>query len=95
MALLDSVIGALGQPQGGGQGNVLGALVGMLGQGGTGGTGGAGALAGLVEKFHQGRSYFGALQVCRIRAKLLESFLPLWLIRRMKLREQHRYASLV
>ena len=52
MGLLDSVIGALGQAQGGaggGQADLLGALVGMLGQGG-----GLGGLAGLVQKFEQG-----------------------------------------
>jgi uncharacterized protein YidB (DUF937 family) len=66
MGLLDSVIGALGQPQGGGSGgqaDLLGALIGMLGQGGGagggmgGGLGGLGAglggLAGLVQKFQQ------------------------------------------
>jgi uncharacterized protein YidB (DUF937 family) len=67
MGLLDSVIGALGQPQGGGgggQADLLGALIGMLGQGGgAGGAGGAGGLgglgaglgglAGLVAKFQQ------------------------------------------
>jgi uncharacterized protein YidB (DUF937 family) len=51
MGLLDSVIGALGQAQGGGggQADLLGAVVGMLGQGG-----GVGGLGGLVEKFTQG-----------------------------------------
>lgn len=54
MGLLDSVIGALGsqqqQPGGGGQGDLLGAVIGMLGQQGGGGLGG---LAGLVAKFQQ------------------------------------------
>ena len=52
MGLLDSVIGAIGQPapggggSGGGQGDLLGAIIGMLGQQG-------GGLAGLVQKFEQ------------------------------------------
>lgn len=65
MGLLDSVIGALGQGQGGGggQGDLLNMVIGMLGQGGAagggsgglaGGLGGIGGLIGLVEKFHQG-----------------------------------------
>jgi uncharacterized protein YidB (DUF937 family) len=59
MGLLDSVIGALGQVQGGGaggQGDLLNMVIGMLGQGGgaAGGSGGIGGLAGLVDKFHQG-----------------------------------------
>jgi uncharacterized protein YidB (DUF937 family) len=52
MGLFDSVIGALGSSQGGaggGQADLLGALLGMLGQGG-----GLGGLAGLVQKFEQG-----------------------------------------
>ena len=59
MGLLDSVIGALGQAQGGGggggggQADLLGAVIGMLGQGG-GAAGGLGGLGGLVEKFTQG-----------------------------------------
>jgi uncharacterized protein YidB (DUF937 family) len=60
MGLLDSVIGALGQSHGGGggQADLLGAVIGMLGQGGgasgaAGGSGGLGGLAGLVEKFSQ------------------------------------------
>jgi uncharacterized protein YidB (DUF937 family) len=57
MGLLDSVIGALGQAQGGGgaQPDLLGAVIGMLGQGGgSGGAAGSlGGLAGLVEKFAQ------------------------------------------
>lgn len=52
MGLLDSVIGALGQSQGGGQADLLGAVIGMLGQGG-GQAGGLGGLAGLVAKFQQ------------------------------------------
>jgi uncharacterized protein YidB (DUF937 family) len=55
MGLLDSVIGALGHPQGGGQGgqgDLLGAVIGMLGQGG-GQAGGLGGLAGLVAKLQQ------------------------------------------
>ena len=59
MSLLDSVIGALGPSHGapgGGQGDLLGTLVGMLGQSGgaAGGLGGLGGLAGLVTKFQQG-----------------------------------------
>ena len=60
MGLLDTVIGALGQGQGGGgQGNLLNMVIAMLGpgdgaNGGIGGIGGIGGLAGLVEKFHQG-----------------------------------------
>ena len=58
MGLLDSVIGALGQAQGGGDGggqpDLLGAVIGMLGQGGGGAVGGLGGLGGLVEKFTQG-----------------------------------------
>jgi len=52
MGLLDNVIGALGSQApggGGGQGDILGAIVGMLGQQG----GGLGGLAGLVQKFEQ------------------------------------------
>lgn len=45
MGLLDSVVGALGQSQGGGQADLLGAVIGMLGQGG--------GQAGLVAKFQQ------------------------------------------
>jgi uncharacterized protein YidB (DUF937 family) len=53
MSLLDSVIGALGQGQGGGgQADLLGAVIGMLGQGG-GQAGGLGGLAGLVAKMQQ------------------------------------------
>jgi uncharacterized protein YidB (DUF937 family) len=57
MGLLDSVIGALGQNQGGGAamgggGDLLGAVIGMLGQGGGQG-GGLGGLAGLVAKMQQ------------------------------------------
>ena len=52
MGLLDSVVGALGQSQGGGQPDLLGAVIGMLGQGG-GQAGGLGGLAGLVAKFQQ------------------------------------------
>ena len=54
MGLLDSVIGAVVNSQGGSQpggGDLMGAIVGMLGQGNAGGLGG---LAGLVEKFQQG-----------------------------------------
>jgi len=53
MGLLDSVIGALGSQSGtpGGQGDLLGAVIGMLGQGGA--SGGLGGLGGLVSKFEQ------------------------------------------
>jgi uncharacterized protein YidB (DUF937 family) len=54
MGLLDSVIGAIGQQQGGGggQGDLVGALMGMLAQ--SGGAGGAGGgLGGLIAKFQQ------------------------------------------
>lgn len=59
MSLLNSVIGALTQSQqggGGGQADLLGAVIGMLGQGGgqAGGQGGGlGGLAGLVAKMQQ------------------------------------------
>jgi uncharacterized protein YidB (DUF937 family) len=60
MGLLDSVIGAMGQGQGGGAGggnaDLLNAVIGMLGQGGGGGgqaSGGLGGLIGLVQKFQQ------------------------------------------
>ena len=55
MGLLDSVIGALGQPQGGGgggQADLLGAIIGMLGQGQQ--AGGLGGLGGLIAKMQQG-----------------------------------------
>jgi uncharacterized protein YidB (DUF937 family) len=65
MGLLDSVIGAMGQGQGGGAGggnaDLLNAVIGMLGAGGisggsqaSGGMGGLGGLIGLVQKFQQG-----------------------------------------
>lgn len=56
MDLFKTVIGALGQAQGGGGGqpDLLGAVIGMLGQGGGGAAGGLGGLSGLVEKFTQG-----------------------------------------
>jgi len=58
MGLLDSVIGALGGAQGGGQqgsGDMLQAVIAMLAQqqGGAGG-GGLGGLGGLVQQFQQG-----------------------------------------
>jgi uncharacterized protein YidB (DUF937 family) len=58
MGLLDSVIGALGQSQGGqggsgGQGDLLALVVGMLAQGGGGGAGGVG-LGDLIGRFQQG-----------------------------------------
>ena len=62
MGLLDSVIGALGQSQGGtssgGQADLIGSIVSMLGQGtGQGGQGGAlggiGGLIGLVARMQQ------------------------------------------
>ncbi len=56
MSLLDTVIGALGQPQQpagrGGQGTLIAAIIGMLAQ--QGGQQGGGGLGGLVEKFQQG-----------------------------------------
>ncbi len=54
MGLLDSVIGALAQGQGGtsGQGDLLQAVLGMLAQGAQGGAGGG--LADLVARFQQG-----------------------------------------
>jgi uncharacterized protein YidB (DUF937 family) len=52
MGLLDSVIGALGQGQVGGQADLLKAVVGMLAQGGQGGQGGG--LADLVARLQQG-----------------------------------------
>ena len=53
MSLLDSVIGAMGHGQGGGgQPDLLSAVIGMLGQGG-GQAGGLGGLAGLVAKMQQ------------------------------------------
>ena len=64
MGLLDSVIGALGQSQGGassgGQADLISAVVGMLAQGsgssggqGGGALGGLGGLAGLVARMQQ------------------------------------------
>jgi uncharacterized protein YidB (DUF937 family) len=55
MGLLDSVIGAIGQSQGGGGGqpDLLNAVVGMLGHD-SGSGGGIGGLAGLVAKMQQG-----------------------------------------
>jgi uncharacterized protein YidB (DUF937 family) len=54
MGLLDSVIGAMGSAsRGGGQPDLLGAVIGMLGQGGGQG-GGLGGLAGLVTRMQQG-----------------------------------------
>ncbi len=59
MGLLDSVVGALGNSQGGGSGGgqaeLLKAVVGMLGQGGGagGGAGDLGGLTGLASKFQQ------------------------------------------
>lgn len=60
MGLLDAVIGALGQSQGGatnagtsgGQADLIGSIVSMLGQG-TGQGGGIGGLIGLVAKMQQ------------------------------------------
>jgi len=54
MGLLDSVIGALGQGQGsgGGQAELLEAVIGMLAQGGSGQQGGG--LGDLVSRFQQG-----------------------------------------
>lgn len=56
MDLFKTVVGALAQGQGGGggQADLLGAVIGMLGQGGGGAAGGLGGLGGLVEKFTQG-----------------------------------------
>ena len=64
MGLLDSVIGALGQAQGGGgaggggQAQLINLVLGMLanqggGQAGAGPLGGLGGLGGLLEKFQQ------------------------------------------
>ena len=68
MGLLDTVIGALGQSQGGtssgGQADLIGSIVSMLGQGGQaggqggqggalGGLGGIGGLIGLVARMQQ------------------------------------------
>jgi uncharacterized protein YidB (DUF937 family) len=59
MSLLNSVIGALTQSQqggGGGQADLLGAIIGMLGQGGGQGggqAGGLGGLGGLIAKMQQ------------------------------------------
>ncbi len=64
MGLLDSVIGALGQTQGGsgagggGQAQLINLVLGMLanqggGQAGAGPLGGLGGLGGLLEKFQQ------------------------------------------
>lgn len=64
MGLLDSVVGAAlgqlqggGQQAGGGQADLLGAVLGMLTQGGggaaQGGLGGLGGLAGLVAQFQK------------------------------------------
>lgn len=57
MGLLDAVIGAIGQSQGGspgGQGDLLGAVLGMLTQGGGGASGGLGGLTDLMAKMQQG-----------------------------------------
>lgn len=58
MGLLDSVVGMLGQSQGGqGGGNaaLLNAVIGMLGNNASaGGLGGVGGLGGLVQQFEQG-----------------------------------------
>jgi uncharacterized protein YidB (DUF937 family) len=58
MGLLDAVLGAVGGSQGGPQGMLLNAVVGMLTQGGAGGAAGGGAglggLGGLIGKFQQG-----------------------------------------
>jgi uncharacterized protein YidB (DUF937 family) len=61
MSLLDAVLGAVGGQQGGPQGMLLNAVVGMLTQGGgggaagaAGGMGGLGGLGGLIGKFQQG-----------------------------------------
>lgn len=57
MGLFDSVVGALGQAQGGGAGaqpDLLQALISMLASGqGAGQAGGAGGLAGLVQQLQQ------------------------------------------
>ena len=63
MSLLNSVIGALGQAQGGGaagggQAQLINLVLGMLanqggGQGGNAAAGGLGGLGGLLEKFQQ------------------------------------------
>ncbi len=53
MSLLNSVIGALTQSQqgsGGGQADLLGAVIGMLGQGGGQAGGQGGGLGGLLGK---------------------------------------------
>jgi uncharacterized protein YidB (DUF937 family) len=49
MGLLDSLVGALGQGQGGGQPDLLNAVIGMLGNDSA-----MGGLAGLAAKFQQG-----------------------------------------
>ncbi len=55
MSLLDAVLGAVGGQQGGVQGQLLNAVVGMLSQGGGGGAGGGmGGLAGMLGKLSQG-----------------------------------------
>jgi uncharacterized protein YidB (DUF937 family) len=60
MSLLDAVLGAVGGSQGGPQGMLLNAVVGMLSQGGgvgggaASGMGGLGGLGGLIGKFQQG-----------------------------------------
>jgi uncharacterized protein YidB (DUF937 family) len=46
MRLFDSVIGAIGQAQGGAHPDLLNAVAGLLGQ--------SGGLSGLVDRFHQG-----------------------------------------
>jgi uncharacterized protein YidB (DUF937 family) len=58
MGLLDSVVGALarGQGQGGGQGDLLAAVVGMLANqaGSGGGAGGVGGVGDLIGRFQRG-----------------------------------------
>jgi uncharacterized protein YidB (DUF937 family) len=85
MGLLDTVIGAMGQGQGGGSGqaDLLNAVIGMLGQGGGqgGGAGGLGGLMDLVGKFQQGglgnvmNSWIGTGQNLPISADQLGSVL--------------------
>jgi uncharacterized protein YidB (DUF937 family) len=56
MSLLDAVLGAVGGQQGGVQGQLLNAVVGMLSQGGGGaaGGGGMGGLGGLLGQLTKG-----------------------------------------
>lgn len=81
MGLLDSVIGALGGSQGGGQGDALQAVIAMLARSGQGANGGVGGLGGLVQQFQQGglgelmNSWIGTGQNLPVSASQLQDVL--------------------